>query len=70
MIRVIGINKSVYQSILNHNSNIVRRDYFEVFTIEFIPECTLELSNGGIEISCGDNIVHFLMCDFWRIEIE
>ena len=59
MIRVIGLNKTVYQSILNHNHNIVKRDYFEVYTIEFIPECTMELVNGVIEISCGDNIVHF-----------
>lgn len=70
MIRVIGLNKNVYQSILNHNSNIVKRDYLEVCTIEFIPDCTLELSNGVVEISCGDNIVHFLMCDFFRMEIE
>lgn len=70
MIRVIGLNEKVYQSILNHNSNIVRRDYFDVCTIEFIPECSIVVINGQIEISHGDNIIRFLMCDFWRIEIE
>ena len=70
MIRVIGLDKNVYDSILNHNHNIVKDNDDNSKMIEFIPECALEYSNAVLTIECSDNIVNFMYCDFWRIEIE
>lgn len=70
MIRVIGLNDSVYDSILEHNRVIVRNCDDKLNMIEFIPQCTLDFQNGMISIECSDNIVTFLSCDYWRIEIE
>lgn len=70
MIRVIGLNENVYENILNYNNNIVRDYDDNSRTIEFIPSCALEYSNATLTIERFDNIVNFLYCDFWRIEIE
>lgn len=70
MIRVIGLSKDVYESVLEHNRVIVRNCDDKSNMIEFIPQCALDFQNGMITIECSDNIVTFLCCDFWRIEIE
>lgn len=70
MIRVIGLNGSVYESIKEHNLVIVRNYEDNMRMIEFIPQCNIGMVNGQITIECSDNIVTFLSCDFWRIEIE
>lgn len=70
MIRVIGLNETVYEGILNHNYNIVKSYEDNMKMIEFIPECALNLEQGMITIQKVDNIVTFLVCDYWRIEIE
>lgn len=70
MIRVIGLSKYVYGSILEHNSHIVRNCDDKINMIEFIPQCALDFQNGMITIEHSDSCVAFLCCDFWRIEIE
>ena len=70
MIRVIGLNEGVYDSIIEHNNHIVRHCDGNMNMIEFIPECSLKMESGQIIIECSDNYVNFLLCDYWRIEIE
>lgn len=71
MIRVIGLNDTVYENILNHNNSIVRNWSDKGMNyIEFIPACSLNFEEGKITIECSDNCVTFLCCDYWRIEIE
>ena len=71
MIRVIGLDDMIFDHIVNHNSNIIR-NYREkgLNCIEFIPSCSINYQNGMVTIECSDNIVTFLCCDYWRIEIE
>ena len=70
MIRVIGPSDSMYERILHYNSVIVKDNDDKMNMIEFIPSCSLEFTNGQIIITCSDNWISFLTCDYWRIEIE
>lgn len=70
MIRVIGLNEGVYNSIIELNHHVVKNWDSNMKMIEFIPECSLKMESGQIIIECGDNYINFLLCDYWRIEIE
>lgn len=70
MIRVIGLSDSMYERILHYNNSIVKNADNKIHMIEFIPSCNLEFTCGQIIITCADNWISFLTCDYWRIEIE
>lgn len=71
MIKVIGLNKDVYNHILKHCDCMVKKCDASSGMIEFIPHCSLELNDDqSIFIQCGKNALDFLNYDYWRIEIE
>lgn len=70
MIRIIGLKKEVIENILHYNSHICRNYNENSNIIEFIPSVEIAIYGDHIELSCSDNYVAIMRCDFYRIEIE
>lgn len=70
MIRIIGLNQKIIENILHYNSHICRSYNENLNIIEFIPSVEVAVYGDHIELSCSDNYVAIMRCDFYRIEIE
>lgn len=70
MIRILGLSKEVFENILHYNSHICRSYNENSNIIEFIPSVEIAIYADHIELSCSDNFINIMRCDFYRIEIE
>lgn len=70
MIRIIGLRNEVFEYILHYNSHICRNYNENSHIIELIPSVNIAIYDDHIELSCSDNFVNIMRCDFYRIEIE
>lgn len=70
MIRILGLDQKVFEYILHYNSHIVKSYVENLNIIVFIPNVNIAVYADHIELSCSDNFVNIMRCDFYRIEIE
>lgn len=69
MIRVIGFNEEVFNNILANYYDLVAFVDSKSNMIEFKSCCEISSNKSQTRIYCGDEIIVFLCCDYWRIEI-
>lgn len=74
MIRVIGLSDEVFKNITDNYDGAVAYENSKGNIIEFCEYADISTCGDHIEITVTDGETeekfNFLMCDYWRIEIE
>ena len=75
MIRVIGLNDTIFKNISENYQGLVAYENDTSNIIEFCEYSDITTCGDHIEISVTDGVsgeekFTFALCDFWRIEIE
>lgn len=69
MIRVIGLSEDTFNNIIANYYDLVSWHDAKMNAIEFNKSCEIYMNNSQVRIYCGDDLIVFLCCDYWRIEL-